>query len=249
MSARRHGPKRRNDAIRTSHRHTRARGSRDARFTNADRVDHRGQPARRGVFVCGIEPSPAPLTTPRPIGASPSPSAASIPSASPSAAAASIAPSPLPPPGSGDLPIRGSAREISTHTVLTAPGQDGTLFVVIPAAGSARDPGPASTRTAACYRAGRSSSPMPPGAIDRCPSTTARSGSSARSRTPMGYMFGPIAAFAFDADGRVLAGWPVERRWLQGRQPRRRSGPGAVPQPSHWATWSLRASRRTPDSS
>ena len=163
------------------------------------------------VVACAPSPSQAPSTT-SPSGSA-SPSASPIPSPSASPNRATTASPSLPPlPASASLPVRASARENSDHPVLMAPGPEGDLFVHIP------------MRTAPAVLAlldasGRPKAGWPvavPGARF-CDHLLPVEDGSVRivctMENPDGNMFDPIGAFAFEPDGRLLAGWPV---WIDG---------------------------------
>jgi hypothetical protein len=123
--------------------------------------------------------------------------------------APSVAPTshPTRPPSTG-LPIRGSAREISSHDVLLAPGPDGGVFVLIP---SRTDP----PRLALLDASGGLRAGWPvrlPGA-DYCDQLLPADDGSVRvvctQPNPEGNMYALPIAYGFELDGRVLDGWPI----------------------------------------
>lgn len=127
-------------------------------------------------------------------------------------------PSPQPLPESASLPVRGSAREISDHPVLTAPAPDGGLYVLIPARA-------APANLALLDAAGRPRVGWPVALADAtfCQQLLPVDDGSVRVvctlLNPDGNMFSPIAAFALDSRGLMLAGWPValEGSYFTGR--------------------------------
>ena len=152
-----------------------------------------------GCTSASSTPSPSVVASPStPLGsADASPTPASTGSSAPSRA-----------PLSARLPIRGSAREISDHVVLTAPRLGGGLYVLIPArvapavlalldsTGQLRPGWPVALAGATfCERL----LPVDDGSV-RVICTL---------ENPDGDMFSPTGAFAFDSNGRPLAGWPV----------------------------------------
>lgn len=149
----------------------------------------------------------ASTATPRPTRsqASSTPAVSGDPTAPGPAATAS--PLALPQP-SVSLPVQGSAREHSDHSVMTAPGLDGELFVMIPM----RE---ASAVLALLDTDGRPRAGWPvaiPGAT-WCDQLLPVEDGSVRvvctMRNPDGNMFEPVSAFAFDPNGRLRSGWPV----------------------------------------
>lgn len=159
------------------------------------------------VVACAPSASPSPTTSPRLEPASSGESTSPSPSPRPSGAA--IASPSLPPlPATASLPVRASARENSSHSVLMAPGPQGDLYVLIP------------MRTAPAVLALLDSSGRPragwpvavPGATF-CDHLLPVEDGSVRivctMENPDGNMFDPIGAFAFGRNGRLLAGWPV----------------------------------------
>ena len=159
------------------------------------------------VVACAPVASPSRSTTPRSESVAPGASTMPSHSARPSGATA-VSPSLPPLPASADLPVRGSARENSDHPVLMAPGPEGGLFVHIP------------MRTAPAVLALLDSTGKPragwpvavPGATF-CDHLLPVDDGSVRivctMENPDGNMFDPIGAFAFEPNGRLLAGWPV----------------------------------------
>jgi len=127
-------------------------------------------------------------------------------------ASSSATPSPsLPPsPASATLPVHGSAREMGER-VLMAPGPGGTLFASIPR--------PGGSVLALLDRSGRSHPGWPITVNDstECGLLLPLEDGSVRVvctlENPDGNMFSPMGAFAFDSNGRLLGGWPVD---LQG---------------------------------
>jgi len=163
------------------------------------------------VVACGSAPSPAPITlspsgSPMSSSASASPSSTGVPTASPS----------LPPlPAPAGLPLRGSAREIGEQ-VLMAPRPDGSLFISIPR--------PDGSVLALLDPSGR---PRPGWPITVQDSTLCEQllpVDDGSVRVVCGVRPDPVPvdarAFAFDAGGRSMAGWPVQLRpgiWNAGR--------------------------------
>ncbi len=159
------------------------------------------------VVACAPVASPSRTTTPGSEPAAPGASTMPSPIASPSGAA-TASPSLPSLPASAELPVRGSARENSDHAVLMAPGPEGGLFVHIP------------MRTAPAVLALLDSTGKPragwpvavPGATF-CDHLLPVDDGSVRivctMENPDGDMFDPIGAFAFEPNGRLLAGWPV----------------------------------------
>ena len=151
-----------------------------------------------GVAACASAPSPPPSRTP-----------ASTPAASPSSTGDPAEATSLPPlPASADLPVRGSARENSDHVVLTAPGPELGLYILIPMRA-------APAVLALVDSTGRPRAGWPvvvPGATF-CSQLLPVDDGSVRvvctMENPEGNMFDPIGAFGFDSNGRLLAGWPV----------------------------------------
>ena len=159
------------------------------------------------VVACAPVASQAPNAATPSESAPPGASAMPSPSASPTGATAA-SPSLPPLPASADLPVRGSARENSDHPVLMAPGPEGGLYVHIP------------MRTAPAVLALLDSTGKPragwpvavPGATF-CDHLLPADDGSVRivctMENPDGNMFDPMGAFAFEPNGRLLAGWPV----------------------------------------
>jgi len=156
------------------------------------------------VVACGSTASQDPVTTPSsaPQG---SPSATVMPLATPSASTAS--PSLPPASPSASLPVRRSAREIGL-AVLMAPRPDGTLFVSIPRPGGS-----------VLTLLDRRGAPLPGWPIvvrdaTACGQLLPVENGSVRvvctKENPDGNMYDPMGAFAFDGNGRALAGWPVD---------------------------------------
>jgi hypothetical protein len=159
------------------------------------------------VVACGSAESPAPSAT----APAPGPAASSA-TATPGATPAPPA-SPLPTPVLGEAlrPVRGSARELGERVGM-APGADGTLFVSIPRSGGS---------ILALLDGGGRSRPGWPITINNSTSCGA----------PMAVVDGSVRiicdgtdlpkydndpsdvrAFAFDAAGRSMPGWPVSLR-------------------------------------
>ncbi len=162
------------------------------------------------VVACGSAASPAPIPTPPPSG----PAASSV-VATPGPTPASIA-SPTPVPGEALRPVRGSARELGERVGM-APGADGTLFVSIPRSGG--------SILALLDDSGRLRPGWP---------ITVKDSTSCGSPMPVAdgsvriicdgtdlpkYDNDPsdVRAFAFDAAGQSMAGWPVRLRPGLGR--------------------------------
>ena len=112
-------------------------------------------------------------------------------------------------PASASLPVRGSARENSSHLVQMAPGPYGGLYVLIPAR---QDP-------ATLVLLDSSGNPAPgwPIVVPRatsCDELLPVADGSVRLictlENPDGNMFDPIAAYAFDENARMRIGWPVD---------------------------------------
>lgn len=148
----------------------------------------------------GTEPS-AVVVPPGEVSFAPGPSAGS--SVEPSGPATSS-----PSTASVSLPVRGSAREISSHDVLMAPGPDRGLYVVIP---SRTD----STLLVLFDAAGavRSGWPVHLTDVESCQQVMPVDDGSVRvvcTRPNPGNAYSDLAAFAFGADGRALGGWPVD---------------------------------------
>ena len=163
------------------------------------------------VAACGsptTSPSSSPFGSARPTGQpSPSASVAQVPPASdgpvPSA-------TPLLPPGpaTASLPVRGSARENSNHLVQMAPGPNGELYVLIPARQA-----PATLALLGVDGKPMAGWPIVVPHATSCDQVFAVADGSVRVictlENPDGNMFDPIAAFAFDQNGRMRLGWPV----------------------------------------
>lgn len=159
------------------------------------------------VVACAPLASTSRTTTPRSEPAAPGASTMPSPSATPSGAT-TASPSLPPLPASAELPVRASARENSSHSILLAPGPEGGLYVLIP------------MRTAPAVLSLLDSTGKPragwpvavPGATF-CDHLLPADDGSVRvvctMENPDGNMFDPISAFAFEPNGRLLAGWPV----------------------------------------
>lgn len=112
---------------------------------------------------------------------------------------------PSPPPAAA-LPVHGSAREMG-EGVLMAPGPNGTLLVSIPR--------PMGSVLALLDGTGRLRPGWPiaiPGSTS-CSFLFALEDGSVRAVCTLedqGNMYAPVAAFAFDAQGGLLPGWPVD---------------------------------------
>jgi hypothetical protein len=117
---------------------------------------------------------------------------------------------PLLPPGpaTASLPVRGSARENSNHLVQMAPGPNGELYVLIPARQA-----PATLALLGVDGKPMAGWPIVVPHATSCDQVFAVGDGSVRvictMENPDGNMFDPIAAFAFDANGRLRLGWPV----------------------------------------
>jgi len=160
------------------------------------------------VAACTSASSPAPSTTP----ASGSPASSSVTAtqfATPGPTGASASPSLQPLPASGSLPVRGFAREIG---VVTAAGPGGTLFVLVSGrdgsvlalldgTGKPRPGWPITvTNSSSCHRL----LPVADGSVRLVCSGT---------DLPQPDSDPPdVRAYAFDVNGRSMAGWPVELR-------------------------------------
>lgn len=164
------------------------------------------------VVGCGSSASPAliasPSLTPTPI----SPVAALPPTGTPGPTVPTTAPSSRPaPPASAAFPIRGSARTISARGVELAPVPDGGLFVAIPVRkGPAvlllldRDGHPRPGWPIAIEHSTSCGLPMP------VADGTVRLVCDATDLPPAELDAADVRAFAFDAAGRLLDGWPVQ---------------------------------------
>ncbi len=165
------------------------------------------------LIVIGCSPTPA--TSPSPSGSA-APSSGSAPSLAPAASsspAASPGPSNPAAPGSTYMPIetamfpvRGSARDLGMH-VQMAPGPDGSLLVTIPTQGGS---------TLAILDSGGKARPGWPIAVvgaTPCGQLHPVSDGSVRVVCTLialnGDMVSPTGVFAFDANGRLLPGWPL----------------------------------------
>ena len=163
------------------------------------------------VVACGSPASPAPAAAPTgslpPSGTEPS-STAATPGPTP---ASTASPPSTPVPGEVVRPVRGSARELGERVGI-APGPRGTLFVSIPrtggsilalldASGRLRPGWPITVKNStACSR------PMPvaDGSVRLiCDGTDLPKYDNDPS---------DVRAFAFDADGKAMSGWPVRLR-------------------------------------
>ncbi len=158
-------------------------------------------PVSTTIVVALLVAACASPTTSAPIA--PPPSGLAGPTGS-SIASPSLPPSPV----SGTPLVRGSAREISNHVVVTAPGPDGGLYVSIPARA-------APALLALLDSTGRPALgwPVMLAGATSCDQLLPVEDGSIRvvctMENPDGKMFDPIGAFAFDVNGRLLAGWPV----------------------------------------
>jgi hypothetical protein len=162
------------------------------------------------VAACGSPTTPVPSTTPT---GSPVPSAAAVPSETPGVPSAvpTATPSPSQPTVATNLGFRGSAREIGERIGM-APGPDGTLFVSIPRSGG--------SVLARLDRGGRPIAGWPITIKNStgCGSPLAVDDGSVRiicdgTDLPT-YDNDPsdVRAFAFDAEGRSMPGWPIRLR-------------------------------------
>ncbi len=159
------------------------------------------------VAACGSSARPTPLPAP-----SPSTSAASSTDISVDPTVAPPAASALAPlPASATLPVRASAFEIGNRLAL-APGSDGTLFVAIPRRGGSVL---ASLDTTGRPRPGW---PIRIENTTACDHLLAVGDGSVRvvcdaTNVPPPELDSPdVRAFAFDAVGRPIDGWPVQLR-------------------------------------
>lgn len=155
-----------------------------------------------GVAACAPVPSQVSITPP-PSGIS-APPASMSPSSTGDAGEGSLPPL----PASADLPVRSSAREHSDHLVLTAPGPDRGLYVLIPARSA-----PAVLALLDSTGQPRAGWPVVVPGATFCDQLLPVGDGSIRvmctMENPDGNMFDPRGAFAFNANGRLLAGWPV----------------------------------------
>lgn len=152
------------------------------------------------VVACATTTSPAPDPTRAPSGSPVRSSATAIPR---STASSIASPSLAPLPASADLPVGRSAREIEAD-VLMAPGPSGTLLVSIP------------TLTGSVLALlDRDGTPRPGWPItvdDSCTVLLPLEDGSVRvvCRPSVFETAEDVRAFAFDAGGYPLAGWPVQ---------------------------------------
>jgi hypothetical protein len=160
------------------------------------------------VMACASTTSPSPINSRPP--SQPSTTTFAPPSPEPGGTAIA-SPSLAPPPASASLPVRGSAYEIGTR-VLLAPGLDGTLFVAIPRRGG--------SVLASLDRRGRPRPGWPIKIQDTsaCEHVLPVDDGSVRVVCDATDLSQPdndlpdVRAFAFDANGRLMAGWPVQFR-------------------------------------
>jgi hypothetical protein len=171
-----------------------------------------------GCASASITPSPS--VSPTTATASAEPSISTSPSASPEAAlpspSATPAPTAAPPAATGTLPVRGPGKEIG-YTVLTAAGPDGSLFALVPKP----------LREAVLVRFDRSGRPSPGWPIAMKDVSACRLLLPVEDGSIRLLCFVLDSAdtesarfFAFDVQGRSLAGWPVAIRpgsWPSGR--------------------------------
>ena len=162
------------------------------------------------VAACG-SPTTSPSSSPigsAPASARPTASNSLVPpgSGGPAPSATPLLPAG---PASASLPIRGSAREYSSHLVQMAPGPYGGLYVLIPARHA----------PATLVLLDSSGNPAPgwPIVVPRatsCDKLLPVADGSVRLictlENPDGNMFDPIAAYAFDENARMRLGWPVD---------------------------------------
>jgi len=157
-----------------------------------------------GMAACAPVGSPAPITPPP--SAIPVPPASTSPSSTGDPGQASLLP---PLPASAALPVRSSAREHSDHLVLTAPGPDQGVYVLIPMRKS-----PAVLALLDSMGRPRAGWPIVVPGATFCHQLLPVGDGSIRvvctMENPDGNMFDPLGAFAFNPNGRLLAGWPVE---------------------------------------
>jgi len=168
------------------------------------------------VVLIVVGCSPAPATSPSSSGtAAPSsgsapslaPAASTTPSASPGPSTAQGPGSTYLPPEVAAFPIRGSARDLGMH-VQMAPGPDGSLLVTIPTQGG--------SILAILDNDGRARPGWPTSVVGATPCGRLLPVSDGSLRVvctliePNGDVASPTGVFAFDANGRLLPGWPVE---------------------------------------
>jgi hypothetical protein len=160
------------------------------------------------ITVATSGPTVAPLATVA--AATPTPQAAPTPAPSllPSPSAASL-PKPSPAPTLGlitaaSLPVRGSARELGDQIEMT-PGPGGGLYVSVPAPGGSvlalLDPDGRPSLGWPVQLVGWNGCALPPPAADGSVRVVCGSGGERGDRA--------YAAYAFDSEGNLLAGWPV----------------------------------------
>jgi hypothetical protein len=158
------------------------------------------------VAACGPAAIPATITSPPPSAPAASPAASASP-----IVAASASPSTSPSPGAAMSPVRASARDIGERVGL-APGLGGTLFVSIPR--------PTGSLLALLDESGRLRPGWPVTISDStvCGDPLPAADGSVRivcdgTDLPV-YDNDPsdVRAFAFDADGHSMTGWPVRLR-------------------------------------
>jgi hypothetical protein len=104
------------------------------------------------------------------------------------------------------FPVRGSARDLGMH-VQTAPGPDGSLLVTIPTQGG--------STLAILDRGGKARPGWPIAVVGATPCGQLHPVSDGSVRVvctliePNGDVSSPTGVFAFDANGRLLPGWPL----------------------------------------
>ena len=158
------------------------------------------------VVACSAAPSTAPATTPAPSGPPPSASAISTPALTPGPATGS--PSLPPAPSSVKLPVHGSVLDIG-FDVRMAAGPNGGLYVAIPAADG-------SVVLALFDATGRPQTgwPVALAAATKCGLLLPIEDGSVRLLCSPDErnqeLNNGMRAFAFDANGRALQGWPID---------------------------------------
>jgi hypothetical protein len=155
--------------------------------------------------AASLTPRSEPTTTPQPSSA-PGPSA--VPSSG--STATSMPPSSTPTQQTTtSVLVHGSARELSSHDILMAPGHDGSLYVVIPSRSG-------STILAQLDSTGslRSGWPVVLDGADFCAQLLPADDGSVRvictKPNPAGDMYPLPVIYGFGEDGHRLGGWPLE---------------------------------------
>jgi hypothetical protein len=157
------------------------------------------------VAGCGSSASPAPIATPTPLS-----SVSALPSTGTPDATVPALTQPAP-SASAALPIRGSARTISAASVELAPAPDGGLFVAIPVR---KGPavlllldGDGRPRPGWPIAIKHSTACGPPLPIDDGSVRIVCDATDLAQPDPDNPT---MRGFAFDADGRLIKGWPVQ---------------------------------------